>query len=59
VLFSPLYPLAHLGAARGYAIAGDTPKSREYYQKLFEMWKNADPDLPILLEARKEYGKLK
>jgi tetratricopeptide (TPR) repeat protein/predicted Ser/Thr protein kinase len=59
VLFSPMYPLAHLGAARACALSGDAAKSREYYQRLFTIWKDADPDLPVVIEARKEYGNLK
>jgi tetratricopeptide (TPR) repeat protein/predicted Ser/Thr protein kinase len=54
-----LYPLAHLGLARASALAGDAAKSRAAYQKFFTWWKDADSDLPILLEAKKEYEKLK
>ena len=52
------YPLAHLGLARAAALAGDTAKSRKAYQDFFVLWKDADPDIPILLEARKEYERL-
>jgi tetratricopeptide (TPR) repeat protein/predicted Ser/Thr protein kinase len=52
------YALVHLQIARAYALAGNAAKSREAYQKLFDLWKDADPDFPLLLEARKEYGKL-
>jgi hypothetical protein len=55
---NPLYPLAYLGIARSAAISGDLPKSRKTYQDLFAIWKDADPDLPALLEARREYQKL-
>ena len=55
---SPLFPLAHLGLARAAAIAGDTRKSRQAYQDFFALWKDADADLPILIEAKKEYEKL-
>ncbi len=54
-----LYPLAHLGLARAAALTGDTAKSRQAYQDFFALWKDADADLPILIEAKKEYGKLK
>jgi serine/threonine protein kinase/tetratricopeptide (TPR) repeat protein len=56
---SPLYPLAHLGLARGAALAGDTAQARKAYQDFFAAWKDADPDLPILIEAKKEYEQLK
>jgi serine/threonine protein kinase/tetratricopeptide (TPR) repeat protein len=56
---SPLYPLAHLALARAAAMSGDTAKARKAYQDFFALWKEADPDLPILQEARREYEKLK
>ena len=54
-----LYPLAHLGLARAAALTGDTVKCRKAYQDFIALWKDADADLPILNEAKKEYGKLK
>jgi len=56
---SPLYPLAHLGLARAAALAGDAAKSRKEYQDFLALWKDADADLPVLIEAKKEYEKLK
>jgi tetratricopeptide (TPR) repeat protein len=53
------FPLAHLGLARAVALTGDTAKSRKAYQDFFALWKDADPDLPILIEAKKEYQKLR
>jgi eukaryotic-like serine/threonine-protein kinase len=50
--------LAHLGLARAYALQGDTTKSRTQYQDFFALWKGADPDIPILKEAKAEYAKL-
>lgn len=55
---SALYPLAHLGAARVAALSGDTTKARKAYQDFFELWKDADADLSVLMEAKKEYEKL-
>jgi tetratricopeptide (TPR) repeat protein len=55
---SPLYPLAHLGLARAMALAGDSAGSRRAYQDFFAMWKDADPDLPVLQQAKAEYAKL-
>ena len=52
---SVLYPLAHLGLARAHALAGDAEKSRTKYREFFVLWKDADADLPILIEAKKEY----
>ena len=56
---SVLYPLAHLGLARAAAMNGDTAKARQTYQDFFTLWKDADADLPALIEAKKEYEKLK
>jgi len=58
-MLSPLYPLAHLGLARAAALTGDTAKSRKEYQDFLALWKDADPDLPILIEAKKEHEKVK
>jgi tetratricopeptide (TPR) repeat protein len=52
------YPLAHLGLARAAVLAGDNAKSRKAYQDFFRLWKDADPDIPILQEAKKEYERL-
>ena len=53
-----LYPLAYLGLARSAAAAGDTARARRAYQDLLALWKDADPDLPVLKEAQEEYRKL-
>jgi tetratricopeptide (TPR) repeat protein len=52
------HALAQLGLARAYALAGDTTQSRRAYEDFFSLWKDADPDIPILLEAKSEYAKL-
>ncbi|MFN0124449.1 MAG: protein kinase domain-containing protein, partial [Blastocatellia bacterium] len=54
-VLSPLWPLGHLGLARATAMAGDTTKSRRQYEALFALWSAADPDMPVLIEARREY----
>jgi len=54
-----LWPLAHLGLARAAALTGETATSRKAYQDLLALWKDADPDLPVLVEAKKEYGQVK
>ncbi|MFQ5927058.1 MAG: hypothetical protein ACE5MH_06445, partial [Terriglobia bacterium] len=56
---SMLHPLAHLGLARAWAVGGETARSRRAYQDFFALWKDADPDIPILQEAKREYAKLK
>ncbi len=56
---SELYPLAYVGLARAAMLQGDTAKARKAYQDFFALWKDADPDIPILIEAKKEYEKLK
>jgi eukaryotic-like serine/threonine-protein kinase len=58
MLNSLLGPLAHLQLGRAYALAGDSSKARAAYQDLFALWKDADPDIPILKEAKAEYAKL-
>jgi class 3 adenylate cyclase len=50
--------LAHLGLGRAYALQGDTVKARAAYQDFLALWKNADPDIPVLKEAKLEYAKL-
>jgi hypothetical protein len=51
--------LAHLGLARAYAMQGDPAKARAAYQDFLALWKDADPDVPILIAAQAEYAKLK
>jgi tetratricopeptide (TPR) repeat protein len=50
--------LAHLELGRAYAISGDQTKAKTAYQDFFTLWKDADPDIPILKEAKVEYAKL-
>jgi eukaryotic-like serine/threonine-protein kinase len=50
--------LAHLQLGRAYAMAGNTAKAKTAYQDFFNLWKDADPDIPILKEAKAEYAKL-
>jgi serine/threonine protein kinase/tetratricopeptide (TPR) repeat protein len=58
-LVSTLYPLARLGLARAAAVKGDKAEARKLYEEFFALWKDADRDLPILIEARNEYAKTK
>jgi len=50
--------LAHLQVGRAYAMAGDSAKAKAAYQDFLTLWKDADPDIPILNEAKAEYAKL-
>jgi hypothetical protein len=54
----PIGALAHLGVARSYALTGDKAKSRAAYNDFFTLWKDADPNIPILQQAHAEFAKL-
>jgi tetratricopeptide (TPR) repeat protein len=54
----PWGALAGLGLARAYALQGDTAKAKAAYQDFLTLWKDADPDVPILIAAKAEYAKL-
>ena len=56
---SPVYALARLGLGRAYALQGQTTKARTAYQDFLALWKDADPDIPILKQAKEEYEKLR
>jgi len=51
-------PLARLGLTRAYAMLGDTAKAKAAYQDFLTLWKDADPDIPVLIAAKAEYAKL-
>jgi tetratricopeptide (TPR) repeat protein len=53
------YSLSYLGMARGFAYAGETAKARKAFQDFFELWKDADPDIPILQQVKAEYAELR
>jgi hypothetical protein len=55
---SPIGALADLGVARAYSLSGDNNKARVAYQDFLTLWKDADPDIPILKQAKAEYAKL-
>ena len=58
VVNAPIGALAHLQIARSYAMQGDTAKARMAYKDFLALWKDADPDIPILIAAKAEYAKL-
>src|SRR3984957_9265568 len=58
VVNEPIGALAHLGLARAYVLQGDTAKAKAAYQDFLTLWKDADPDIPVLIAAKAEYAKL-
>ena len=57
VVNCPLGALARLGLARAYAMQGDAAKAKAAYQDFLTLWKDADPDIPILIAAKGEYAR--
>jgi len=55
----PIGVLAHLQIGRAYVMQGETAKARAAYQDFLTLWKDADPDIPILIAAKSEYANLK
>jgi eukaryotic-like serine/threonine-protein kinase len=58
VLNDTIGALAHLGLARANALQGNNEASRKAYQDYFNLWRDADPDIPILIAAKSEFAKL-
>jgi len=58
VLVDPMDAMARLQLARALALSGDTVKAKSAYIDLLTLWKNADPDIPVLKEARAEFARL-
>ena len=58
VLNFPLGALAHIGLGRAYVLQGNNAAARSAYQDFLTLWKDADPDIPILQQAKTEYAKL-
>jgi tetratricopeptide (TPR) repeat protein len=54
----PIGPLAHLQLGRIFASSGDKAKARAAYEAFLTLWKDADPDIPILKSARADYPRL-
>jgi len=54
----PIGALAHVQLGRAFALSGDTIKAKAAYQDFLTLWKDADPDIPILRQAKAEYAKL-
>ena len=58
ILNQPIGALAHLQIGRAYAMQGDVAKAKAAYHDFLTLWKDADPDIPVLREAKAEYAKL-
>ena len=58
VFADPIGALAHLQLGRALVLSGETDKALSAYQAFLTLWKNADEDLPLLKQAREEYGKV-
>jgi tetratricopeptide (TPR) repeat protein/predicted Ser/Thr protein kinase len=58
IMVDPVMPLATVGLARAYVMAGDKARARVAYQDFLAAWKDADPDVPVLRAVKAEYGKL-
>ena len=54
----PIGALAHLGLARACSLSGNTAEAKSAYQDFLTLWKHADPDIPLLVQAKAEYAKL-
>ena len=58
VFADPIGALAHLQLGRAYVVSGDMTKAKSAYQDFLTLWKDADPDIPVLKQASAEYAKL-
>jgi eukaryotic-like serine/threonine-protein kinase len=58
VVNDPIGALAHLQLGRAYALLGDKNRATTAYQDFLTLWKDADPDIPVLKQAKAEYAKL-
>jgi hypothetical protein len=54
-----LWPLAHVTLARAAAMQGNTAEARKSYQEFFTLWKDADQDIPVFVEAKRDLERLK
>ena len=59
ILNQPIGALAHLGLGRAYVLQCDTVKAKAAYQDFLTLWKGADPDIPVLRQAKAEFAKLR
>lgn len=59
VISDPVAALAYLQQGRAYALAGETAKAKSSYDHFLKLWNNADAQLPVLIQAKVEYAKLR
>jgi tetratricopeptide (TPR) repeat protein len=59
VISDPIGALAHLQLGRAHVLSGDTAKAKAAYQDFLTLWKDADPDIPVLKQAKAEFAKLR
>ena len=59
VVSDPIGALARLQLGRAFALSGDKTKAKTAYQDFLTLWKDADPDIPILKQAKAEYARLR
>jgi hypothetical protein len=59
VVSDPIGAVARLQLGRAYALSGETAKAKTVYQDFLALWKDADPEIPMLKRAKAEYGQLK
>ena len=59
VVSDPIGALAHLQLGRAFALSGDKAKAKTAYRDFLTLWKDADPDIPILNQAKAEYAQLR
>jgi Tfp pilus assembly protein PilF len=57
-LNEPIAALAHLGVARAHAAQGEKDRARSAYQEFLSLWKDADPNIPVMKQAKAEYASL-
>jgi hypothetical protein len=57
--WAQFYSLSHLGMARAFALSADKAKARKAFEDFFEWWRDADPDIPILQQAKAEYAQMR
>ena len=58
VVSDPIGALAHLRLGRAYVLLGNNASAKTAYQDFLTLWKDADPDIPVLKDAKAEYAKL-
>jgi eukaryotic-like serine/threonine-protein kinase len=58
VVSDPVGALAHLQLGRALVLSGDKGKGKNAYQEFLTLWKDADPDIPVLIQAKKEFAAL-